>query len=392
MVLPQELLDAIVEEVDDRDSLQTCSLVAKSLVIASQRCLFRSLYLYTKSNHARHPSPTCERAYALLSSSPHLAKYVRTLTVCLAQESAEDYVPAQRLIQMLNLLSRFAVHGSSDRFRWDLLSSGLVCSIVDAIQRPSIQCFHLKRIRGVPSSLMFYAASAFRVFSVERVEILQDTGPSALLPQGSVLPTRLEELLIPAAFRSEATCKFLLDVHAQGALQHLRRVAWRIYGNPNPQWDLLLREASRLNTLERVELWFTLQFPEIELPSFPHMRTLELKCRMETPSIPSSIQSIIARLPSTTPRLECLILSLRVSSRSYPAQEWPTNIDALPPFDNQHYIQKMPALHQVYCCLKESSSELHDGFAPYMKHKFPGPQIAGILLCETIQPTGDMHQ
>ncbi|KAJ7648855.1 hypothetical protein B0H17DRAFT_1102800 [Mycena rosella] len=394
MVLPPELVDVILEEVDDEASLKMCSLAARSLVIPSQRSLFRSLYLYTNANLAHHASSTCAHARAVFTSSPHLAKYVRTLTLCLARETAENYEPVQAVLQMVTLVSRLAIHGSSDKFRWDSMSPALVSSILLAVQRPAIQGFHLKRIRGVPSSLMFYAASAFRIFTVERLEILEETGSSVILPQRCDLPTRLEEIVIPAAFRTDAICTFLLDLNAQGRLQHLRRVAWRVYGSPSRHWDRLLQEVTLLRTLQHVELWFTLQFPRIELPCFPNVRTLELKCRMDTPSIPSSIQSIIAKLPTTAPHLERLILSLRVSARSHPLvpQIWLHNIEPLLPFDTHLYVQRLPRLRQVYCCLKDSAADLYDGFGPYMQRKFPGPQTAGILLCEMMQGTSSIHR
>ncbi|KAJ7079294.1 hypothetical protein B0H15DRAFT_954149 [Mycena belliarum] len=383
-ILPQELLDAILDRVNDEDALKQCSLAAKSLLIPSQRVLFRSLYLYTSDNTTwQHPSSTCEHAQALFVTSPHLAKYIRTLTLCLVRNPTEDFAQAEYVLAKAVLVSRLAIHGSVDNFRWDSMSPAFISALLEAVQRPTVQCFHLKRIIGVPSSLMFYAASTFRVFSVERIEILQADEDSVLLRQPP--PNRLEELLLPAAFRSEAACTFLLDLNARGALQHLRRVAWRIYGHANPHWESWLHQARLLPSLSRVELWFTLQFPRIDLPAFPHMRTLELKCRMDSAALPASIQGIIARLPATAPRLCVLVLSLRVAGRRNGLHRWSSDVAPLAPFGSADYARQLPALCRVHCCLKDSARELHQGFAPYMACKFPGAQAEGALLCETFE-------
>ncbi|KAJ6537794.1 hypothetical protein B0H19DRAFT_1316551 [Mycena capillaripes] len=388
MALPQELVDAIVEEVGDDHTLKTCSLVAKSFVVPCQRSLFKTLFLYTSVNLAHHASSTCGHACTLFSASPHLATYVRSLTLCL--DKAEHYTSVERVLKMMPLISQLAIHGSTDTFRWDFMTPSLVSSILHAVQLPPLRSLQLKRIVGVPSSLMFYAGSAFRVFSVERVEILQETKPgdaASMLPtQILIPPNRLEELVIPAAFRSEAVCTFVLDLNTQGSLHCLRRVVWRIYGSPCQYWDRLLQEATFLSNLEYIELWFTLQFPRIELPSFRALRTLELKCRMANPSIPGTIKSIVAKLPETAPNLESLIISLRISGRGllpYPPA-WSQDIRPLAPFDTVHYGRQLPRLRQIHCCLKNTTWNLHDSFGPYMQKKFPGPQETCILTCEAL--------
>ncbi|KAJ7610638.1 hypothetical protein DFH06DRAFT_1245903 [Mycena polygramma] len=386
MVLPQELVDAIIEEVCDDQTLQNCSLVAKAFVVPSQRSLFRSLYLYTRVNLAHHASSTCGHACTLFDASPHLAAYVRRLTLCLGR--AEDYTAVERILQIANVVTQLAIHGSSDSFRWDYMSPSLISSILHAVQFPTLRILQLKRIIGVPSSLMFYAASAFCVFSVERVEIAQETqvyGLSSIFPQqGSTLPRRLEELVIPAAYRSDAICTFVLDLNTQNSLDHLRRVVWRIYGTPCARWSRLLQEATFLGSLECLELWFTLQFPRLELPPFPTLRTLELKCRMANPYIPATIKYILASLPTTAPNLESLIMSLRISARGPPpfSTVWSQDVSPLAPFDTVHYGQQLPRMRGVYCCLKNTARDLHSTFGTYMRKKFPGPQEMCILTCE----------
>lgn len=259
MLLPQELLDAIIDEVTDEASLKICSLASKSLLVRSQRFLFRSLYLYTSVNLAHHASSTCDRACTLFSSSPHLAGYVESLTLCVKR--ADNYASVEHILDILHLIRRLGIHGSSDGFRWDYMSPNLISAILRAVQLPSLQCFSLKRVISIPSPLLFYAASAFRVLSLGQIEILETGNPHPIpmsLPK-LPFPSRLEQLSIPAAFRSDAVCTFLLQVNSQQSLLHLRSLAWQIYGSPSQYWERLLREATFLSTLEHLELWFSIR-------------------------------------------------------------------------------------------------------------------------------------
>ncbi|KAF9009232.1 hypothetical protein BDZ89DRAFT_1078599 [Hymenopellis radicata] len=75
---PQELIDGIIEsQGDDVPTLSACSLVSRSWLYPSQRCLFRELYLKIEPKRHRHLS----RVLELLEGAPHIAAHFRRLLV-----------------------------------------------------------------------------------------------------------------------------------------------------------------------------------------------------------------------------------------------------------------------------------------------------------------------
>ncbi|KAJ7030357.1 hypothetical protein C8F04DRAFT_1236497, partial [Mycena alexandri] len=86
MRLPQELLDEIIGHLDlsrkfDRETSQTlmsCALVSRALARPSQMALF---YRISTWDNFEDDLQFCFNLLALLSSSPHLADYIRTLDV-----------------------------------------------------------------------------------------------------------------------------------------------------------------------------------------------------------------------------------------------------------------------------------------------------------------------
>ncbi|KAJ7486588.1 hypothetical protein FB451DRAFT_1553874 [Mycena latifolia] len=76
-MIPQELVEAIMGEVDDYESLKSCSLVASTFCEPSQRILFRSLTLDSGDpDHRRREDPSNYREVCgLLTESPHIGPY-----------------------------------------------------------------------------------------------------------------------------------------------------------------------------------------------------------------------------------------------------------------------------------------------------------------------------
>ncbi|KAK0222281.1 hypothetical protein IW262DRAFT_1379573 [Armillaria fumosa] len=75
--LPQELVDLVVYHLrNDRQALKHCSLITRRLLIASRR------YLHDKvSFDCMYRSESLKSSHDLISSSPHLISYIRTLKI-----------------------------------------------------------------------------------------------------------------------------------------------------------------------------------------------------------------------------------------------------------------------------------------------------------------------
>ncbi|KAK7025049.1 hypothetical protein R3P38DRAFT_2952519 [Favolaschia claudopus] len=98
--IPPELWEAIIHEIEDKESLMACSLVALVLRYPSQRILLSSLTV-TVSN--------CASACKLLSASPHVAQYLSRLTIESLHDVDVDEVYHDNLHQLLANLQNIRV-------------------------------------------------------------------------------------------------------------------------------------------------------------------------------------------------------------------------------------------------------------------------------------------
>ncbi|KAJ7209014.1 hypothetical protein B0H12DRAFT_1158214 [Mycena haematopus] len=170
------LIAAIVDELEhDRASLKACSVVAAPFCAPSQRHLFRAMWLhrenwqfYTVVQQTLHqrtkiPSGTIKRVSALFSESPHLAAYVRDLTIDLP-DSADEDMPLAQVLQAATKLERFVISGLA--VRWDDLSPSLASKILDVFMRPSLERLHLLNIQNLPAYAILCVLSSMKVLSL----------------------------------------------------------------------------------------------------------------------------------------------------------------------------------------------------------------------------------
>ncbi|KAJ6574224.1 hypothetical protein B0H19DRAFT_1123960 [Mycena capillaripes] len=175
--LPDELIAAVVDELEhDRESLKACSLVGASFCAPSQRRLFHSMWLhhdawwfssrsYTPSYSGERGTPgsTIRTLAPVLSESPHLATYVRRLTIDLTTFPEEAALLAQMLRAMQNLKT-FAV--SSSFLNWNDLPLALTSACLDVLELPSLDRLHLWCIENIPASVILGALSSTTVLSI----------------------------------------------------------------------------------------------------------------------------------------------------------------------------------------------------------------------------------
>ncbi|KAF8512172.1 hypothetical protein JB92DRAFT_2830869 [Gautieria morchelliformis] len=99
--LPQEMVDAVLDNLrgaDGREALLACSHVCHAWLPSSQRNLFRRIA------YGRDARGHNERLCQALQSSPHLAKYIRKLVVCLPLGGA-SHATCQTLSVILGKLT-----------------------------------------------------------------------------------------------------------------------------------------------------------------------------------------------------------------------------------------------------------------------------------------------
>ncbi|KAJ7741159.1 hypothetical protein DFH07DRAFT_1064026 [Mycena maculata] len=205
--IPQELVAAIVDELeDDRPSLKACSVVTSAFCAPSQRHLFRSMWLHRENWHhyspwqqALHkgttvPSGTIRRGSSLLSESPHLATYIRDLTIDLPESANED-TPLEHVLREVSNLERFVISGMM--VRWDELPSSLASAVLDVIARPTLNSLHFLYVHNVPPATMRDALSSMRVLSIHHTLLgFEDNQDEAETTGPPPAASRLEYLLL----------------------------------------------------------------------------------------------------------------------------------------------------------------------------------------------------
>ncbi|KAF7377115.1 hypothetical protein MSAN_00130500 [Mycena sanguinolenta] len=377
--LPQELIDAIVQEVKNKDDLQACSLTARNLVAASQSGLFRQMSLRWDSSS--RIAPAFARARSFLYECPHLSSYIRELTLDLPSFH-QGQVILETILQMLlhgGHLERLAINGHAQH--WDELLSQLTLTIPSIIELPSMQCLHLLRISSLPASVVFQAASSVRVLSLNRVIPQRVRDITANIPPN----THLETLILPWCLTTETllrACDFLL------AVQNLRRLSVDMHSS-GYHHSLIASSSAHLQYLEIECGAFS---TPLNLPPLPALRSLAVLLAKSVDvdrlwTLPENLTSTIAALPAVCPHLETLKLTIHIRTLEM-EPKWHDH-SPFPVFDSLFYREQLPLLRGIHCCLGYSDPfvacagpyfELAlERFVALMENKLPAAFREGIL-------------
>ena len=158
--LPQELIDVIINQVNDRNTLKACSLVASSFVCSSQRLLFHTIDLDDGFRISR------KRAYArflrVLTLNPLLGTYVRSLRLgddsdnsSFARSWIINAKNLPQLFQLLPQLEIFSLTFNSDERSWKSIPADIRSAFERLFFLPTVQAVSLEFIRDFPPQLLF---------------------------------------------------------------------------------------------------------------------------------------------------------------------------------------------------------------------------------------------
>ncbi|KAJ7779910.1 hypothetical protein B0H16DRAFT_1711141 [Mycena metata] len=154
--LPQELIDAILEDAPD-SSLGACSMTTRAFVATSQRRLFRWMSLVGITQY--------ERTDRLFEDSPHLARYIRHVTLNIG-DIPHDYGTLSRILDRLYSVERVSISGTNTAITSQL-------SVLDFLARPSIKCLALDALLDVLSSLLSGAFKYFEQVVLSKLNTIQ---------------------------------------------------------------------------------------------------------------------------------------------------------------------------------------------------------------------------
>lgn len=127
--LPQELIDAIIDQIDEAESLKACSLAATSFVATSQRRIFCSLRLWAAEGDVYdNEGANLTAVDALLTASPHLASYILDLTLDISFLRDEQII-IERLLHSLPNVEHLFIQGCLLYETWVAMYDGLVTAL-----------------------------------------------------------------------------------------------------------------------------------------------------------------------------------------------------------------------------------------------------------------------
>ncbi|KAJ7222750.1 hypothetical protein B0H12DRAFT_1125272 [Mycena haematopus] len=180
MLLPQELLNAIVQDIDDPSTLKSCSLAGSNLREESQRILLHSLTLGVENHDAKN---------AILDESPHIATYITDLTVYMPNpDEIVDFdltgTDIQGILGRLNNVRRcvFDVPESSPScIYWPELPPTFSSTYLHFISRQqSLRELRIANLFELPLDVILALLRAAPALVLNRVGVVQDLGDSEL--------------------------------------------------------------------------------------------------------------------------------------------------------------------------------------------------------------------
>ncbi|KAJ7615475.1 hypothetical protein FB45DRAFT_1108171 [Roridomyces roridus] len=169
---PQNLLDAVVEEISDMITLKRCSLASRSFVVPCQRRLFHVVVVEDTETSIR-------RTTQQFAAFPHLRSYVKELDIT-APESKK---------QLKELASLLPMFQDSARMKWSGTEwpEYLVAALKESLQNPSMQSLTLMICENMAPSLLSYAATSVSQLDLSIVSLDDGAGSAAEVVPGSQL-------------------------------------------------------------------------------------------------------------------------------------------------------------------------------------------------------------
>ncbi|KAF7366939.1 hypothetical protein MSAN_00952600 [Mycena sanguinolenta] len=288
--LPQELVDAIVEDVPE-SSLAACALTARAFVVSSQRRLFRWMSLNNISAY--------EKTARLLTSSPHIGPYFRYLALNIAQ-IPKDYVHLETILASLSELEYLSIAGNPTATRNQMAQNPC---LVGLLSLPTLRCLALQDLIDIPRSLILQALLSFEQVAFRRVYIAHD-------PVESLSALNLWHLSVMMDDRDDNSILPVL-VHPKqiGLTRQLQRLCVAfppVRAEHQPIFKNFLVGCS--SSLEYLTL--ELETPPTYLPTLPSLEVFELLIDVELTKTFTIFHSMIAGAVSSMPNLQVLIIAI----------------------------------------------------------------------------------
>ncbi|KAF7347161.1 hypothetical protein MVEN_01470600 [Mycena venus] len=293
--LPQELVDAIVYELDDVDSLKACTLAGSMFRETSQRILLRSITL----------PQNLKEAHTCLEESPHVASYITLLIVRLPP--ASDIASLQQILQVATLMNvrKCVLHRMHDGFRASYHTPALTATLLDFLARQPLHELHLSIATVVPPTVVLRLLSMAPCISFYRVSVEKDGGTSLDTFRSPPNTPKLEDLVVETG--ADDVHKLLALPQSKSCTSTLRRFSVYSLDYLNPSVQLICAAAS---TLEHIQLHIRVP---ILPPALPLLRSAKFFVIMDRQ--PAHWLDFVSATVSTSPLLTDIALSFTPISK-----------------------------------------------------------------------------
>ncbi|KAJ7111132.1 hypothetical protein C8R43DRAFT_1041594 [Mycena crocata] len=305
--VPQEIIDIIVDSVEDMATFKACSLVCWAFVPASRMHIFRAISL-DMLNDAPY------KIYEMLLRSPHIALYVRDLTIYRSHDTTlwmQPGSPLPAVLSMLSHIKRFSLFACWGN--WEDAPATLQAAMHRVVSSGTLDRLHILTANNMPAAFVNSALS-IRILSMFHCSMDTREDPRLIhLPetQESAAPEYLNLSL------DSKTGKILEHMHAPGSTRfsNIRRLAL----NPLPN---SINSASYLagvlgaveSTLERLDLQVhEKHFTPIDTSRLAALREIQIHVVMADPGVlPGFLPRTITRLRTSNPLLESFTFVLHL--------------------------------------------------------------------------------
>ncbi|KAJ7041865.1 hypothetical protein C8F04DRAFT_1390766 [Mycena alexandri] len=362
--LPQELIDAIIEDVPG-SSLKACSLAATAFVTSSQRRLFCWMSL--------SDIPSYERTAILLASSPHLAKYFHFLALDIKVIPTE-FVLLKLILAQLTELEHLSIIGDV-MFGWNQLERN-PC-LIDILSLPTLTAFAVKDLGDVPSALISRALASFEQVVLSSVNIVDEEQDT----EDWSSPGNLWHLVVVLDYdEMNAITSWALDAKRLQLLRQIKRLSLMSPAFPKllfPQLIKLLSASS--STLQHLEI--ELNAPPPALPTLPSLTVLDLILDVEVAKNPARFNSILSDTVASMPHLEVLTIALLDAPLNGTARPQWTSHRPGQWADLDSTLTDLPNLREANLSLRNFGSEpqRYAVFVQYMQAHLPRAFDAGLI-------------
>ncbi|KAJ7116967.1 hypothetical protein C8R44DRAFT_925769 [Mycena epipterygia] len=244
--VPQELIEAIVLQIEEADTLKSCTLAASNFLEPSQRRLFESLELH--GGNLYRPNLTYSAWSGRFRDSPHLARYATTLKLDYPWiPTHSDIDSFQEVLAHLTNVQRFWIDGTYTKpmICWSKLPPGVSSALLDFIFRQRLRRLDIGFI-WMPAVVLSALQTAVPTLRISCTVVERRTFE---------IPAHAPICALECLVLQGCTAR----VHALFSPPNLRGLWVTLrYGMP------LISAAAC--TLERIRLWCTGPSPHIRIP------------------------------------------------------------------------------------------------------------------------------